>query len=61
MVANRRIIQIAGNAWGEENEEILIALCDDGTLWRAYFSNSAEEWRWNSLPNVPQSGKKGAK
>lgn len=45
----RKIVQIASGA-----DLSVFALCDDGSLWRYYYSEGAEEWRWSRLEPIPQ-------
>jgi hypothetical protein len=55
----RKIIQIAVASGSDGNEEVsgwcplLLALCDDGTLW-SFDLDDREENEWSPLPSVPQ-------
>lgn len=58
----RKVIQIAAAAAKSaavvdheveyDTDEILLVLCDDGTIWTYDFRNS----EWEGLPDVPQDG-----
>jgi hypothetical protein len=56
----RKIVQISTNHQSGEDEEVLIfALCDDGTLWytisrRNLFSPAKIPDHWLIVANVPQ-------
>lgn len=48
----RKIIQITTEYFGENYMEpsCVLALCDDGTVWRL----NSNETDWKELPNIPQ-------
>jgi hypothetical protein len=39
-----------------ERRYLVIALCDDGTLWQGDHEHG--DWSWTKIPNVPQPGDK---
>jgi len=52
----RKIIQIAGSSETETRFASVMALCDDGTLWRRVIKSptSESEDYWAKLPDIPQ-------
>lgn len=48
----RKIIQIATTC--DINTETVIALCNDGTLWRRVVGTVINDIDWHQLPAIPQ-------
>lgn len=49
---NRKIIQISSYQYKDEEtiEEVVIALCNDGTVWNI----TSSKQKWIQLPEIPQ-------
>lgn len=52
----RRVVQIAVANDGDQNDPapVLVALCDDGTVWRWAYYAHRRGWTWCKYEPVPQ-------
>lgn len=58
-MAKRKIIQVAVTQDATSDPMIsVVALCDDGTVWRTALNHGWSEWK--PLPPVPQAAKRPA-
>ena len=52
---NRKIVQIKVVPTDAYDKRILIvALCNDGTLWRRWYDSSIERESWLQFENIPE-------
>jgi len=51
----RKVVQIA-TAASEDSYDLIVALCDDGTMWEGAYSRADKTLKWAQMPDVPQDG-----
>lgn len=51
----RKIVQIAvcEQSYNGLSHGVVFALANDGSLWRGYRTNVGEDFKWYSLPELP--------
>ena len=50
----RKVIQISSSQPAEGDQQAVIALCDDGTLWSVWWDEGPGWSDWFALPAIPQ-------
>jgi hypothetical protein len=53
VITGRRVTQIAAIPESVQHSYGVIALCEDGTIWEAFFNFTAEPPRWNDWEQIP--------
>jgi hypothetical protein len=52
-VTGRRVIQVAAIPQSNEHSYGVFALCDDGTIWEAFFNFVVKPPRWDDWEQIP--------
>ena len=55
----RKIIQISSSSETADRYQTIIALCNDGTVWRMVARNNPEDCCWVQLQEIPQDNEGG--
>lgn len=53
----RRVVQVQAPTWEASPWCILVALCEDGTLWKKNKFGTCEEGPWVQVQSPPQAEK----
>jgi hypothetical protein len=53
-IPGRRVIQIAAIPESEHHSYGVIAVCDDNTIWEAFFNFTTQPPRWDAWEEIPQ-------
>lgn len=50
----RKVVQISVIPLGSDymNDEVIYALCDDGTMW--FTSVTSDDYKWTKINSIPQ-------
>lgn len=55
-VQGRRVIQIAAIPEAQSHSYGVFALCEDGTIWEAFFNFTTAIWGpWEQIPQIPMT------